>query len=89
MQLSEFANPAQAVGQGANVAGDERIPDGVQWRVSLGREFLLPAGPVVLHRCTFEVGEQHAGDCRPTSRPAARWRCSPSGGSAAGRAGSR
>lgn len=68
MQLSEFANPAQAVGQGANVAGDERIPDGVQWRVSLGREFLLPAGPVVLHRCTFEVGEQHGGDAAVSTR---------------------
>ena len=68
MQLSEFANPAQAVGQGANVAGDERIPDGVQWRVSLGREFLLPAGPVVLHRCTLEVGEQHGGDAAVSTR---------------------
>lgn len=57
MLVSEFANPVQAVGQGANVVGDDRIPDGVQWRVSLGRGFLLPAGPVVLHRCTFEVGE--------------------------------
>ena len=45
MQLSEFANPAQVVGQGANVAGDERMPDGVRWRVSLGREFLLPRAP--------------------------------------------
>ena len=67
MLVSEFADPVQAVGQGANVVGDDRIPDGVQWRVSLGREFLLPAGPVVLHRCIFEVGEMQrtmSASCR-------------------------
>jgi len=68
MQVSEFTNPAQAVGQGANVVGDERIPDGVQWRVSLGRDLLLPAGPVVLHRCTLEVGEQRGSDAAVSTR---------------------
>lgn len=69
MLVSEFADPVQAVGQGANVVGDDRIPDGVQWRVSLGREFLLPAGPVVLHRCIFEVGEMHGDTAAVSSRP--------------------
>ncbi|WP_430645147.1 hypothetical protein [Agromyces sp. GXS1127] len=69
MLVSEFANPVQAVGQGANVVGDDRIPDGVQWRASLGRGFLLPAGPVVLHRCLFEAGELHGDTAAVSSRP--------------------
>lgn len=68
MMISEFAAAAEAVGQGANVVGDERIPDGVQWRVTLGRDFRLPAGPVVLHRCTIEVAEQSGPDASVSTR---------------------
>ena len=68
MMISEFATAAEAVGQGANIVGDERIPDGVQWHVALGRRFRLPAGPVVLHRCTIEVAEQSGPDASVSTR---------------------
>ncbi|GAA2041607.1 hypothetical protein GCM10009819_29500 [Agromyces tropicus] len=54
MRISDFAVPADAIGQAANVVGDDRVPDGAQWRVSLGRGFLMPGGPVALHRCRIE-----------------------------------
>ncbi|MDF2574976.1 MAG: hypothetical protein K0S05_1888 [Agromyces sp.] len=68
MMISEFATAVEAIGQGANVVGDERIPDGVQWHVALGRDFRLPAGPVVLHHCTIEVAEQRGPDASVSTR---------------------
>jgi hypothetical protein len=68
LRISDFALPSDAVGQAANVQGDDRIPDGVQWRMSLGRAFRLPAGPVVLHRCWVEPIKLNGTNAVATTR---------------------